>query len=157
MSIPSARTLRDLETVAELRATGASWETAAAEVRRHPNVLMRWARVYRDEWDRLLREAEDRWSRQASNESRSVLRILLRAKSSKVRLAAAGKLAQHRLDEKAREPPPDPHVDRTAYVAYLEEMSDEQLHAYLAEFVRGLHAEGGAGAVANPPGPPGPG
>src|SRR2546423_975978 len=102
MKILSSRTRRDLEAVAELRAAGATWETAAEHVGRQPNLLMRWARVYRDEWEQLLREAEERLSRQASNESRSVLRGLLRHKNSKIRMNAADKLVHHRREEKAR-------------------------------------------------------
>ena len=41
MKIPSMRTRRDMETAAELRAAGASWETAAAELGRQPVLLMR--------------------------------------------------------------------------------------------------------------------
>ncbi len=82
MKIPSTRTRRDMEAAADLRAADATWETAAEQTGRHPNLLIRWARVYRDEWEQLLRETEQRLSRHASNKSRSVLRKLLRAKSS---------------------------------------------------------------------------
>ena len=153
MKIPSSRTLRDMETAADLRAAGATWETAAEQTGRQPNLLIRWARVYRDEWEQLLREAEERLSRHASNESRSVLRKLLRAKSSRIRLTAADKLTRHQQDEKAKEAPPDPHVDRSAYLAHLEEMNDEQLQQFLAEFVERIHAEGAVAGVENPPSP----
>ncbi len=146
-----------METAAELRAAGATWETAADQIQRDATVLIRWARVYRDDWERLLREAEERLSRQASNESRSVLRTMLRHKSSRVRLSAADQLTRHRLDEKAKQQPPDPHVDRCAYIDFLEEMNDAQLHEYLAEFVKQIHAEGGQPAMADSPGPPGAG
>ena len=48
---------------------------------------------------------------------------------------AADKFTRHRLEQKAKEMPPDLHVEHSAYIAYLEEMSDEQLEQYLAEFV----------------------
>jgi len=153
MKIPSSRTLRDMETAAELRAAGATWETAAEQIQRQPNSLTRWARVYHEEWERLLRQAEERLSRHASNESRSVLRKLLRAKSSRIRLTASDKLTRHWHEEKAKEAPPDPHIDRSAYLAHLEEMNDEQLQQFLAEFVQRIHAEGAGAGVQNPPGP----
>src|SRR5438128_978518 len=156
MKIPSIRTRRDMETAAELRAAGATWETAAGQLGRDPTLLMRWARVYREDWERLLREAEQRLLRQGSNESRSVLRILLRAKSSKLRLAAADKLAHHCREEKALQEPPSPHTDRTAFLAYLEEMTDAQFQEYLADVVQRLHPQGPGTGNENPPSPAGP-
>ncbi len=153
MKIPSSRTLRDMETAADLRAAGATWETAAEQTGRQPNLLIRWARVYHDQWEQLLREAEERLSRHASNESRSVLRKLLRAKSSRIRLTAADKLTRHWHEEKAKEAPPDPHVDRSAYIAFLEEMNDDQLQVHLAELVRRIHAEGGVAGTVSPQSP----
>ena len=153
MRIPSHRTLRDMETASELRAAGATWETAAEQLGRQPTLLIRWTRHYHEDWERLLRDAEERLSRQASNESRSVLRMLMRCKSSKIRLSAADKLMRHGLEEKAKREPPDPHVDRSAYVAFLEEMNDDQLQEHLAEFVRRIHTEGGVAGTANPPSP----
>ncbi len=142
-----------METAADLRAAGATWETAAAQIGRQPTLLIRWTRFYQEDWERLYRQAEERLSRHASNESRSVLRKLLRAKSSKIRLTASDKLTRHWHEEKAKEAPPDPHVDRSAYVAFLEEMNDDQLQEHLAEFVRRIHTEGGVAGTANPPSP----
>jgi len=142
-----------METAAELRAAGATWETAAEQLGRQPTLLIRWTRHYHEDWERFLREAEARLSRHASNESRSVMRKLLRAKSSRIRLTAADKLTRHWHEEKAKEAPPDPHVDRSAYVAFLEEMNDDQLQEHLAEFVRRIHTEGGVAGTANPPSP----
>jgi len=56
-----------MEAAADLRAADATWETAAEQTGRQPNLLIRWARVYRDEWEQLLRKAEQRLSRHASN------------------------------------------------------------------------------------------
>ena len=58
---------------------------------------------------------------------------------------AADKFTRHRLEQKAKEMPPDLHVEHSAYIAYLEEMSDEQLEQYLAEFVARTQVEGGTG------------
>ena len=136
MHIPSIKTRRDMETAAELRAAGATWDTIAERLQRQPAVLIRWTKTYRDDWERFLADAEDRISRQASNESRSVMRTLLRHKSSKIRLTAAEKLAKQRLAEKAALPPPEPRADMTAFLTYAQEISDEQLDEYIAEFIQ---------------------
>ena len=139
MRIPSARTRRDMEAAAELRAQGANWETCAINVGRHVNSVMRWTRVYREDWERLLHEAEQRLSQQAGNESRTTLRKLLAHKSSRVRLSAADKLTKLRLDEKASEPAPDPRSNLSAFFSHLEEISDEELEAELADVVGRMH------------------
>jgi hypothetical protein len=132
-----------METAAELRAAGATWETIALKLHRQIGVLHRWTKYYREEWERLFREAEERLSRQAGNESRTVLRELLRSKKSTLRLAAAERLARLRLQEKKAEPPPAPHPDVAAFVAAAEEMSDAELEEYLAEFVKSREAKAG--------------
>ena len=70
MRIPSARTRRDMETAAELRAAGATWDTIAAQLERQPNVVIRWTSVYREDWERMYAAAEERESRLGDNESR---------------------------------------------------------------------------------------
>ena len=137
-----------METAADLRAAGATWETAARQVGRDPTLLMRWARHYREEWQQLYREAEERLARRASDEARAVLRTLFRAASAKVRRAVADKLAQRRHDEKAREAPSNPKADRLAYLDFVEKMSDEQLQQYLLEFVADIRADGGDSGAA---------
>jgi hypothetical protein len=161
MKIASLRTRRDMETAAELRAAGATWETAAVQLRRQPNLLIRWARVYREEWERLYREAEERWSRQANNESRNVLRILLRSDNQRIRLSAADKLARHWLDQKkmdmerAKETAPKSHTDQLALLAYLEGLNDADLQQFLADAVQRVHRANGGGNVQDPPRPAG--
>jgi hypothetical protein len=125
-----------MEVAAELRAPGATWETIGLKLQRQPGLLRRWTKVCCDEWERLLKEAEERLSRQAGSESRAVLRELLRSKKSTVRLAAAERLARLRMQEKASEAPPDPHADVAAFIAAAEEMTDEELEGYLAEFIK---------------------
>jgi alanyl-tRNA synthetase len=125
-----------METAADLRAAGASWDTVAMQVGRQPAMLQRWARLYAGVWEQMLREAEERISRQASNESRSVMRSLLRHKNSKTRLAAADKLAKRRLEEKAAEREADPHANQSAIVACMEQVTQADLERYIDEFVK---------------------
>jgi hypothetical protein len=136
MRIPSSRTRRDMEMAAELRASGGTWDTVARQLGRQPNVVMRWVKEYPQEWERMFRDAEARASRDAGNESRTALRILLRHQDSKLRLHAAECLAKLRLAEKAADPPPDPRADLNAMVAQVEQMSDDELQQFLAEFVK---------------------
>ena len=60
MNIPSTRTRHDMEIAADLRAQGGTWVTIARNLKRQPGLLMRWTRVYAPEWERLLKEAEER-------------------------------------------------------------------------------------------------
>ena len=157
MRIPSIQARRDMEMAAELRAVGATWDTIGEQLVRQPTLLIRWTRVYREDWERYRHSAERRLARLTSDESRSVLRELLRNTSSRVRRMAADKFTRLRLEQKAKETPPDLHVEHLAYIAYLEEMSDEQLEQYLAEFVARTQVEGGQLAVVNPAGAAGTG
>jgi HEAT repeat protein len=135
MHIPSGRTRRDMDSAAELRAAGATWETIGEVLGRREFVLTRWARVYGDDWQRLLREAEERAVRQRSSESRAKLRAMLRHESSRVRLAAADNLVRQRLAEKATETPPDHRVELAALVEQVEQMTDAELNQFLTEFI----------------------
>ncbi|HLW67338.1 MAG TPA: hypothetical protein VKS79_18630 [Gemmataceae bacterium] len=76
MKIPSIRTRRDMEMVADLRAAGATWETAALKVQRRAGLLRRWAKVYAEEWVRLFREAEERLGREANKVTGMLLNSL---------------------------------------------------------------------------------
>jgi hypothetical protein len=136
-----------MEVVAELRAAGATWETAALKVQRRAGLLRRWTKVYPEEWERLFREAEERQGREANNESRTVLREMLRSKEARARLAAAERLARLRLQEMAKQRPPDPHGDLAAFLAAAQEMSDAELDEYMAEFFAEIKAAGKPQAV----------
>src|SRR5215468_8896900 len=94
MKIPSQRTRHDMELAAELRAAGATWETIGEKVERHPNVVIRWTSVYRDEWDKLLREAERRVKQLGTDETRSTMRMLLRHDDARLRVSAADQLTK---------------------------------------------------------------
>jgi hypothetical protein len=136
MHIPSARTRRDMDAAAELRAAGATWETIGESLGRHAFVMTRWARVYRDDWQRLLNDAQDRALRQRDAEARAKLRGLLRHESSRIRLATADQLLRQRLAEKAAETPADLRAARAAFLADLDQMSDAELHEFVAEFLQ---------------------
>jgi HEAT repeat protein len=135
MKIPSIRTRQDMETAAELRAAGATWETIAAQLQRKLSLVARWAKLYAEEWECLLREAEERLSRHADNESRSVTRQLLRDNDPKVRLDAADALAQRRQQEKAAEPASDPQSRYNTLTSQLDELSDEELRRFTLELI----------------------
>jgi transposase len=141
MHIPQTRTRRDMERAAELRAGGASWKATAEAIGRHEAVLRRWAKDYSDDWERLYRDADERLKREANNESRAMLRTLLRHKSSKIRLSAADKLSQLILKSKAVEPPPDPRSDLRAFEACLESMTDEELELFMCKFIEGVYGK----------------
>jgi hypothetical protein len=127
MKIPSSRTRQALEEAAELRAAGATWETIAGQLQRQKNVVSRWQNYYAEEWEQLLRDAEERTSRHANNEARNSLRIALRSLDAKERLAAAKQLAHMRKDEKAAQPITDRHSRYTHFTNQIQELSDEEL------------------------------
>ena len=127
MKIASIRTRQDMEMAAELRASGATWKTVAENLRRRLNVVWRWTRWYRDEWEALLRDAEERASREGASASHAVMRQLLRHKNAKIRLSTAEKLIKLRLAEKAAEPPRHSTSNLSALLTHLEELSDVEL------------------------------
>ena len=127
MKIASIRTRQDMETAAELRASGATWKTVAENLGRRLNVVWRWTRWYCDEWEQFLRDAEERASREGASESHAVMRQLLRHKSAKIRLSAAEKLVKLRPAEKATEPPRHPTSNLSPLLAHLENLSDVEL------------------------------
>jgi hypothetical protein len=140
MRIPSDRTRRDMELAAELRAAGAPWEVVAEKLGRQRFVMHRWGKLYPDIWERLLREAEERYGREGNNESHVELRRMLRHKSSRVRLAAADKLTKLRLAELDRQASLDPREDLNSFLAHADEISDEELYQYLCEFIEELRS-----------------
>lgn len=126
---------------AELRAAGATWETIAEQLDRHPNHVSRWSRVYREEWEAMLQQAEERQSRCGDDQSRSTLKELLRSQNPKARSATAGKFAQQvREDQAAR--PPGPNAELLAKLAMIEEMSDEELDETLDKFIAEFRGNG---------------
>ena len=142
MKIPSIRTRQAMEMAAELRAAGATWETIASELKRQPNLVARWSKMYAQEWERMLSAAEERLSRHVNNESRGFLRRMLREDDLKARLAAAKQLAEMRKEEKAAQPATDLQSRYTSFVTQIQEFSDEELQRIMCKFVRDVHGKG---------------
>jgi hypothetical protein len=136
MHIASQQTREDMEAAAELRALGATWETIGEVLGRRAFVLTRWVRIYPDEWEVFLREAEERAERKRTSELRSMLKEMLRHESSRVRRATAENLRRERLAEKATEPPRDPRDNLSGFLREIEQMTDAELEEQLAEFLR---------------------
>jgi hypothetical protein len=140
MRIQSPQTRRDLEIAAELRAAGASWDTAAAVLHRQPHLLSRWSRVYFEEWQRLLAQAEERQAH-TDAESRSALRKRLQSRDANTRVEAATNLMQQRLDEMAAQSPAQVPTDPAAFKAHVEQMNAQELDGFLTNFFDNLYAK----------------
>jgi hypothetical protein len=133
VSIPSPIARRDMAVVAELRAAGATWETAGAPVGRHQNVAARWTTYYADEWRRVFAAAQERIERSLNDEARRELRSRLRSRDASVRAAAAEEVARQRLAEWALDTPPDPRVEMSALLQFLDQLTDEELNKWTQE------------------------
>ena len=144
MKIASFVTRRDMEIAAELRAAGATWETIAKKLGRQRVVVTRWTTWYSDDWNRLIEDAEERWARNGSAESRAIIRLLLRDTSPRIRLCTAETLVRRRLAEKAAEPSINPRTDLRAFMALLEKAPDADLERSIDEFLRRKQAEADA-------------
>src|SRR5262245_1369760 len=77
-----------LTVAAELRAAGASWATVADQVGRQPATCQQWPVRYRERWDRLYREVQQRRFAESNAEAETLLRGLLRDDDKKIRLKA---------------------------------------------------------------------
>lgn len=128
MRQPSRETLELMATVAELRANGASWQTAAARVERSAETCRNWPRRYPEQWQRLYLAAEDTLLAEAGAESLTMLRKLLRSETERVRLAAAQLLFKLRCQRRGK-------VDASSSKA-----PDEETAAFLAQ-VKGMSPE----------------
>lgn len=153
MRIQSPETRRDLEIAAELRAAGASWDTAAAVLHRQPHLLSRWSRVYFEEWQRLLALAKERQA-QTDPESHLALRKQLQSRDANTRVEAATKLMQQRLDEMAAQSPAQVPTDPAALKAHVERMNDQELDGFLTDFFDKLNRKRNT-ATSDPIGEPG--
>ena len=89
MSPSDTKFVRAVETAAELRALGHSWEHIARQVRRSPDTVRRWPRLYPDLWARATADTRRDRSAAATGEAVAVLRDLLRVDDPKVRREAA--------------------------------------------------------------------
>ncbi len=135
MHIPSEKTRRDMEAAAVLRASGATWDTIGEVLGRHAFVLTRWARVYREDWDQYLHQAHERLLERRDADDRAKLRALLRHANSRIRRTTADHLLREHRARRAAEGPPDLRTDLAALLNHVEQISDEELNEYLAEFI----------------------
>ena len=153
MQIQAPKTRRDLEIAAGLRAAGASWDTAAAVLHRQPHLLSRWSRVYFEDWQRLLAQAQERQAR-TNAKSRSALRKRLQSRDANTRMDAATELMQQILDEMANQSPAQLPTDPASFKTYVEQMNDQELDAFLTDFFDNLGRKGTT-AASDPNGEPG--
>ena len=89
MHTPVTKIVRAVQTAAELRALGHSWEHVARQVRRSPDTVRRWPRLYPDLWARVAADTRRDRTAEATGEAVAVLRDLLRSEDEKVRREAA--------------------------------------------------------------------
>ena len=144
-----------LTRAAKLRAAGASWESAAAQLGCAVETVLKWPDD--DRWPALFAEAERRLAVEASSEAVLILRQLLRAEDEKVRRDAARFLLELRFrlaapSDTSDQLPSPRSADARRLVAFLESHSDDEL-ARLAAEVRTAGApppavEEGAGSIA---------
>lgn len=81
--------LQTLMTIAaELRSGGYPWERVAAEVHRKPRTCSQWPSRYKQDWDRLYRDAQQKRYDEAGNEGLTFLRSWMRGKDPKWSLKA---------------------------------------------------------------------
>jgi hypothetical protein len=144
MHIPSNRTRRDMQAVAELRTAGATWDTIGEVLGRHPYVLRRWTHVYRDEWDGFIHDAEERVCQKRSEYARAAVRLALRHESPRVRRAAAENLRCERRAEQAKEPI-ELRAKLPLALRAIDEMSDEEIDKCVAEYFRPGRGESAQG------------
>ncbi len=124
---------------AELRATGATWETVAREVNRVERTVRGWQRKYAERWAAALVQAERLMAAQSDCESVLTLRKLLLSQDERVRWHAAKCLIARRVerDKLALKTPPASHPPLTSeaarLIAFLDGHPDEELAAIVAD------------------------
>ena len=156
MSPPVTKIVRAVEAAAELRALGHSWEYVARKVRRSPDTVRRWPRLYPDLWARVATDTRRDRTTEAAGEAVAVLRDLLRSEDEKVRREAARDLLARAPDAEPAESSP-PAATRFHLIAdYLGGLTDDDrrqlLDQALAHYAGGDHPH----AVVEPPPGPGP-
>jgi hypothetical protein len=160
METPSPSLLPLLTTAAELRAAGGSWAKVAEQVGRSAETCRHWPRRFPKTWQGLYRDAENHLIAEGGAEARTILRQLLRAKETKVALAAAQLLLrcrdQQRTQEKQAERPSPSQLatEITEFAKFLKGLTDAQLASHLNDFL--AHRGAAAGGAAGTPDPPGP-
>ena len=150
------RLLSVMKIAAEMRAAGAPWELVASKVGRSARAVRRWPERYRDDWDRIFRKAEDKLLAQVAGEAYSVLRKLLHSEQNWIG-QNTGKFfyrlrwETHRESDPAAAPLPL-HPKWGPYIAFLETMNDDEIRAFVTQWLAQRLAAGGA-AVPSGSGP----
>lgn len=140
MKIISYQTQLEMDLAAELRAAGATWETIAGQLDRHPNHVSRWPRVYSKEWDGMLILAGQRLSRRGDEPWRATLRELLRSPNPKVRVSAARQYTEQLRRERA-EGKSGSLLDAVMLVEAVDKMTDEELDEMMNSFMSKMSAD----------------
>ena len=156
MHPPDTKIVRAVESAAELRALGHSWEHVARQVRRSPDTVRRWPRLYPDLWARVTADTRRDHSTEAAGEAVTVLRDLLRAKDEKVRREAARDLLARAPDAEPADPPA-PAANRFHLIAdYLGGLTDDDRRQLLDEALAHYTGRDHPSDVGERPAGPGP-
>lgn len=135
MNLPPSDKLL-LEAV-ELRIGGFKWEVVAQKLRRSVHTVRQWPVRYPDRWQAAIERAEQRLSVDSNAESVLILRNLLRAEETAIRLHAAQTLVRLRLglgklalQTQSRRGDPAPAEDPLyAQFKFLNSFSDQELRS----------------------------
>ena len=153
MVTPKVSTQELLERAAELRATGASWESIAMAVGRTTETVRRWPRVYRVVWNRRLATAERQIIAQATAEAVAALRQQIRSQDEKIARDAAHKLVQMRMmfertkrqrQQPKRKPARRTNTDGQRIAHHLRTLTDAQIDSLLDELNGAASSSGDA-------------
>lgn len=125
-----------IDTAAELRAGGASWDAVAAAVGRAADTVRRWPRAYPGRWQAAYRAAERQLLTEAAAESVLTLRKQLRSDDERAGRDAADKLLKHRAAGRPRrrtKPKRAVPARAVRLAEYVHGLTDDQLDALIAE------------------------
>ena len=132
----------DLETAAELRAAGRSWDHVAREVRHDLAEVETWPRKYRDLWDPFFQAANRRLAAEAEAEGRAVLRQDLRQTDGKDRRDVAKKLVDHGRRTAGTGPAAPAPSDAQRLADELEGLSHDELRTRVEALLARLVGDG---------------
>jgi hypothetical protein len=136
---------------AAMRAAGKSWELIGEAVDRHADTVRRWPERYPIPWGQTYRSVESQLIADAASEARTTLRIMLRAKQARFRIAAATQLLKSRDANRAGECETARSAGERESLDMCKEvmsMSEIETERHLADFVRrqnDVAVEDGAG------------
>ena len=128
---------------ASMRAAGQPWDAIGAAVDRHAETVRRWPDRYPGQWSPTFRMVESQLIAEAAIEARATLRLLLRAKRGKYRLAAASHLLTS--NDRSRTLESQTAVEQVtpecARCRELATMSDDRLEHFVNSYYRSLNNE----------------